>query len=125
MKYTDKFYLFGCLRGKGHFLYDSNGRGVSEAGPFKENEIDGTFCPKLSDQDQAFASLVYKNGWTIMAMWDRSIDKRFASNIAFIAEGQLTQQQMWETANHYFPDRIKLLAAAPDIYKRSCAQKEG
>lgn len=104
-------YFFGCWGSVGHSLYARTGRSIEEAGPFSLNNIDGKYAPQINPQDESISSLVWVDGWTIMGMWDRSVDKRGNSNAAFIAKGKLTQAEMWELANKHFPSITKRLQA--------------
>lgn len=81
--------------------------------------LDTTFAPGPHGtragnvEDEAAIALTYFRGWTVMAMWDRSIDTRGASNAAFISEGRLTETEMWALAREYFPTIVARLKAAP------------
>src|SRR5690349_11829936 len=81
-------YYFGCLNGPGHYLFDVHGRNaerrVPADFPCRPTAFDGTFLPPGLPQIEGRASLVHFNGWTVLAFWDRSVDKRGGCNSAFI-----------------------------------------
>jgi hypothetical protein len=115
-------YYFGCWDQAGHYLVDPSGRNVSQAGPFTPSNLDVTFPPRMSKpghsvssrsvEDETIVVLEHWQGWTVLAMWDRSIDTRGASNAAFIAEGKHTHDEMWELARRYYPKIVARLKAA-------------
>lgn len=83
--------------------------------------LDGKFTPGPHPQygtgglqDETFVALTYVRGWTVLAMWDNSIDKRPGSNAAFIAEGRLTEEAMWALAQQHFPQIVQRLVAAKE-----------
>jgi hypothetical protein len=43
------------------------------------------------------------NGWTILGMWDRSGDKRGASNASFLLEGVFSFNEARKLTAEYFP----------------------
>ena len=121
-------YYFGCWNHAGHFLHDPSGRSLSReaVGPFDVYgktgmPIDGKFTPGPHPQygpsgglqDDTFVALTYVRGWTVVAMWDNSIDSRPGSNAAFIAEGRLTEADMWALARQHYPQIVARLKAAP------------
>ena len=63
-------------------------------------------------EDETIASLAHWHGWTVLAMWDRSIDTRAACNAAFIAEGEYTHAEMWALARQHYPKIVARLQAA-------------
>lgn len=123
--------FFGCYDSIGHGLYDVNKKHIQEFGPFKEWILDGYFPPSTTDakfgigrrdglfqyQPEEIASVSYIpfNGviYTVLAMWDRSIDKRYAANAAFVANEELTFREMWILAEEKFPSIANRLKANP------------
>lgn len=95
---------FGCMGDVGHHYHRPNGRIMSYSeGPFG-TKIDGLFAPLTGGkQVQGVAQLVYENGWTVLAFWDRSFDIRPDSNSAFLAKGEHTFEQMVKMAKKEFP----------------------
>ena len=119
-------YYFGCWDQAGHYLDEPSGQNVHAAGPFTDSNLDGTFPPKIHKpggnygeciEDETIAVLAHWRGWTVLAMWDRSIDTRGASNAAFVAEGEHTHAEMWELARQRYPQIVARLKAAP---RESC-----
>lgn len=115
-------YYFGCWDRIGHYLCDPSGRHVRSAGPFTDCNLDGTFPNHVHIpggrynervEDDTIASLAHWKGWTVLAMWDRSVDTRAACNAAFIAEGEHTHAEMWALARQHYPKIVARLKAAP------------
>jgi hypothetical protein len=112
MTYIDAYY-FGCWDGPGHYLRDTHGRMMRESTiptdfPCPPNCFDGCFLPPKLPELEGRASLVHLNGWTILAFWDRSVDKRGKCNSAFILR------------NYHDFDEAKRLAQVcfPQVWKR-------
>lgn len=113
-----RVYYFGCRRGEiGHYW---QGRGDVDSlyGPAGgPGIIDGKYPPRVGpdrrrrpDQydsrpevPQGQAALVHVSGWTVIAYWDRSQDKRGASNSAFAAEGECSFAELLEAARRQWP----------------------
>lgn len=79
--------------------------------PLDARQLDCVFTPRRPGEPEDIVELTYVHGWTIMAMWDRSMDKRYASNAAFLAEGHLTKDEMWAMAERVFPSICPRLKA--------------
>lgn len=96
---------FGVWEGQpGHYLYDRNGRLVRNW-PMLGKNLDIGFCPETGGyQREGVAALEHVNGWTVLAFWDRSGDKRGSSNSVFLAEGKLTFEEMVARAQEEFPE---------------------
>lgn len=89
-------YYFGCNNGPGHYMHSpgmrtgddlTDRRHISRltgANPWGYG-IDGNLCPADPEQLQGRALLHYKDGWTAVAFWDRSVDHRKGSNSVFLA----------------------------------------
>jgi len=117
-------YYFGCWDQVGHYLHEPSGRTVRAAGPFTDGNLDGTFPPKIHKpggsyneriEDESIAVLAHWRGWTVLAMWDRSIDTRGACNAAFVANGEHTHADMWALARQHYPTIVARLKAAPRL----------
>lgn len=120
-------YYFGCWTQAGHYLHAPGGHTLSRetVGPFSVYgkpllPIDGKFTPGPHPQygtgglqDESFVALTYVRGWTVMAMWDTSVDTRPGSNAAFLAEGSKNLEEMWALAREHFPRIVARLKAAP------------
>lgn len=101
-----KAFYFGCRDQSGHYLYDSNGQELfmspHDSGPFSAKRLDGGFCP-TGHQDEGVAKLTHEAGFTVLAFWDRSVDKRPGSHSTFVFEGAMSFQEAVELASRYFP----------------------
>ncbi len=85
-------YYFGCWRlhtNDGHRLYRPEGssawRLLMDGGlPWTAAQIDTGLCPHgvglTAQQPEGAALLHHKKGWTALAFWDRSADRRRNSN---------------------------------------------
>ena len=114
--------FFGCW-GKdrlGHFLYDSHGNSINEYRrreskcPLSANQLDGIFAPRWTEpmESEAVTALTHVHGWTVLAMWDRSADTRYASNAAFLMPGTHTAEEVWDVARLQYPQIVQRLKAA-------------
>lgn len=121
-------YFFGCIERAGHDLWRRQGGGrVTDAHDVEEKirralgaPLDaagvGGLCwnsPKSQwggsssydrDETEGRALLTRRNGWTVVAFWDRSVDRRGACNSAFIVRGEMTFEQATRVARHRWPD---------------------
>jgi hypothetical protein len=112
-KPLDPIYYFGCIREAGHYLYSSNGWKdyslLDTIIPWRY-KVDGNLCPPdMSGQYEieGLAMLHYKDGWTALAFWDRSVDHRHKSNSCFLAPGYFSFEEMLKLAKEYFPSVMK------------------
>lgn len=105
-------FYFGCWTETGHYLHDRDGNSLRQAGPFRPQNVDTVYAP-WPGENVTRVNLVHTNGWTVLAMWDRSVDTRPGSNVAFIEEGELTLADMWAQAHSQFPQIVQRLQAAP------------
>lgn len=105
-----KAFFFGVIdpHDLGHFLYRTDGRRVyhteeKRSMPFRTEVLDGGLLPVggVEEQGKCFLSVI--NGWTVLGMWDRTGDKRGASNASFIVEGIHTVSKMRAFAAELFP----------------------
>lgn len=103
-----KSYYFGCRNtgGMGHFLIDefgeSKGLELLKKLPWGLS-IDGGLCEKDYGQSEGIAQIHHKDGWTVLAFWDRSVDTRPNSNSAFIVDKIMNFDQMIDLAKEKFP----------------------
>lgn len=118
------FLYFGYWGSPGHFLYKPDGNGARHSQlPTELRDIeslagdpdkikrydDGVHGKKTvpfwdeKDQEQGRARLHLIAGWTVLAFWDRSGDRRGGSNSAFLAEGKFTFDEMCALARQHFP----------------------
>lgn len=111
-------YYFGCIERAGHYLWT---RGTH--GPRTDHDrertltllfggLDGVLCWSNAparysyerDETEGLALVTHRAGWTALAFWDRSVDKRGGCNSAFIAEGTLTFAQLVRRAKSRWPE---------------------
>jgi hypothetical protein len=100
-------FYFGCWESTGHYLYLPSGAHAWNAEldlPWGY-DLDGALAPQVArgEQEQGHARLHHKDGWTALAFWDRSADRRYGSNSAFIAEGTHDFAAMCALAERQFP----------------------
>ena len=126
------FFYFGCWSRSGHHLHKPNGRSVYDVKlPWKY--IDGVLQPhahpmiekangnrhvKSVDSDlqvQSLAALHHKDGWTVLAMWDRTVDTRYGCNANFFAKGTHTYAEMVPIIEEHFPQIWKRINAAAPV----------
>lgn len=100
-------YYFGCIDITGHYLWASEQRKLWDFDLIPWGiAIDGKLCPPddpKNGQPQGPAALHHKDGWTALAFWDRSVDRRSGSNSAFIADSILPFVQMVKIAREKYP----------------------
>lgn len=105
-------YYFGCWGGYGHYLWQQNGRHPQPSTildlPWKEKDLDCTLCPRYqrystNQQNEGEALLHHKNGWTALAFWDRSIDKRHGSNSVLLIQKEVTLEEAIEIFKQEYP----------------------
>jgi len=58
-------------------------------------------------QPEGFATVTRVAGLTIVAFWDRSGDRRFGSNSAFVADGEHCFDEVMAAAREAFPSIFK------------------
>jgi len=105
-------YYFGCWNTPGHHLHTPNGTTTKQAGPYTPQTIDTKYPPQNTNQNEHQTTLTHTQNWTILAMWDRTIDTRQNSNAAFLTQGTHTTEQMWQNAHTNYPQITKRLKAA-------------
>jgi hypothetical protein len=121
---------FGCGDQTGHYWFMPNERGGvtyahGNAGWWQDHPPDGTYAPPIDPQVEGVAQLVYVNEpiagfhpWTVLAFWDRSIDKRGASNSVFVFSAVLTFDEALAEAQRVFPLLFKRFTFPITQYKR-------
>jgi hypothetical protein len=113
MKAPHALYYFGCVERAGHYLFrpTSDGRpwraddeDIPADWPFGERgwKLDSTYAP-LGPERQSRANVIHVEGWTVLAMWDRSVDQRGKCNANFVAKGELDFAAMVALAKAHFP----------------------
>lgn len=113
-------YYFGWHKGAGHGFSAKGQRCMSDCYALERKIeaqlgscIDTRFCwngPKSTrdqhdarDETEGHAFVTHTNNLTVLAFWDRSGDKRGASNTAFICPGTLTFAQIVRVARFTWP----------------------
>lgn len=119
-----KTLYFGVWGVPGHFLYGPGGHVERSTLPTELRSLDGPFAgdpAKIKgyydgiygkktvpywdskDEEQGQARMHFVAGWTVMAFWDRSGDRRGGSNSNFLAEGEFIFDEMCVLARLHFP----------------------
>lgn len=105
---TDVFF-FGCLHDLGHYFHYLDGRRELRIDglPWPSHSVDGGFQPPATDEEgQALRHV--KDGWTVVAYWDRSVDKRPGSCSALIVHGVMTTPEAVELVGNAFPGCVRV-----------------
>lgn len=107
---------FGCWDQAGHYLHTADGkcRGYESVGPWCARNLDDPdrWHGKGTPQRLGVETLHHEQGWTLLCMWDRSVDTRPGSHAIFLAEGTHDARQMWAFAREYFPTVFERLRTA-------------
>jgi hypothetical protein len=109
---------FGCWSEPGHYLHRSDGMrfyGEQSSSPFSAAQLDGVFAPRGVNGRDDVATLTHVHGWTVLAMWDYSVDKRPGSNAAFLIPGTHVEAEVWRQAAAVFPSVVARLKAARTV----------
>jgi hypothetical protein len=126
---TESMYFFGAHREIGHYLW----RVTSDVGlvsygirdnpfSFPTWQLDGyRFQPgsiwpaprvrRDPVETLGIARLTHVDGWTVVGMWDRSVDQRGASCAAIIVPGQRGLEDVVEEARRRMPETMKRFPA--------------
>jgi hypothetical protein len=129
-------FYFGPWDSPGHYLHDE--RGVSQwraetVIPWTLGQLDGDLQPHFADcakkrrrhycdcpsGEEGPALLHHKDGWTALAFWDRTVDKRGACNSVYLAEGTYTFDQMVAMARERFAVRWNKMAFQVTLYEEA------
>lgn len=108
-----KLLYYGCIREKGHNLFDTDGYSTAPREslfPVKFNlqilkVIDGSFCP-CNPMSQRYNECIVPP-LRIVAWWDYSIDQRPGSNSNLIGYGYESAEEMIDDAFNIFPSVMK------------------
>lgn len=60
-----------------------------------------------SAEQAGIAKIHHKNGWTAIALWDRSVDTRGGCNSTYFAKGDFSFEEMVKMAKERFSERWK------------------
>lgn len=107
-----EIYFFGCWGDAGHYLHDRHGRKRYNERGTSWPDLDGTLVPGPRDrydrptgeQVEGRAALHRKDGWTALAWWDRSVDRREGSNAVLLVRGALSAGEMLVLRREMLPD---------------------
>jgi hypothetical protein len=97
-------YYFGAWGEPGHHLWTPGRRSaweVERSLPWRH--LDAALVNPHPDQPEGIARLHHRDGWTALAFWDRSCDRRFGSNSAIIARGERGAAEMLALFEQHFP----------------------
>ena len=96
-------FYFGCWVTLGHYLYDKRGDYVcgDDVG-FPESSLDCKLAPETTSE-QGVAKHYNLAGYTLLAFWDRSVDRRPGGNSVFILPGCLGFDESIAAATQAFP----------------------
>jgi hypothetical protein len=100
-------HYFGCVGEVGHYHFvPSDGGRPVKAGyydaPFFPH-CDGAFCPTHTQKEGVVQLTHHRDDWTILAFWDRSVDKRAGSHSTFMIQEKLNKDEMIIRAKEAFP----------------------
>jgi len=98
-----KCLYFGCKKHPGHYLWAPASMAIY--GPWHRRiaKFDGLLCPEFC-KIQGKALLHHFDGFTILAFWDSSVDKRPESNSMFIIPGIRDFDDSLTIVEDNFPD---------------------
>ncbi len=98
-------YYFGCRTGEiGHYLHRRGMSHCREQHMKWAQHLDGVFPPATTGYEvEGEAAMHFVHGFTVIAFWDRSQDKRHASNSAFYIKGQHDFESAVRLAREAFP----------------------
>ena len=100
-------FYFGCWgHNTGHTLRDADGsvhRDIVLPQALRFTRLDAGYCDPTCSQAQGRALLHHVAGWTVLALWDRTVDTRFGSNSAFLVEGTHGFAEVCDQARAAFP----------------------
>lgn len=95
-------YYFGCIDVAGHYVFKGNNQKEynSEFVAWLPR-LDGMLAPRFT-REEGKALLHHFDGFTILAFWNYSVDKRGGSNSMFVFPGKLDFDQMISSAHGRF-----------------------
>lgn len=110
---TDKAFVlhFGCRNKPGHYLTFPNGSTVRDFEADTLNvprvyQYDGAhlFLPRPEKPGNGAITYLPATDRTVLAWWDRTFDARGGCNMAVIASGRLTPDEIWSRFCGHFAD---------------------
>lgn len=115
MSVERRCYYFGCWGDVGHYLWDGDQRPPrmlrpAAVLPAALHQLDAPYPPHAELkyvppelQVQGLGRLSHVDGWTVLAFWDRSVDRRPGSHSTFVAEGAHGYDAMVALCRARFP----------------------
>jgi len=115
---VSRCYYFGCVGSPGHYWFGLPQEWHGRPQDFPFEHIDGKFAPRVyvsgykpynyDEASEGQASITYINDnnhmiWTVLAFWDRSVDKRGGCNSNFIMQGRHSFDGAVAIAKERFP----------------------
>jgi hypothetical protein len=118
-------YYYGPWREPGHYLHDEllNHLWCDAIGPWFIGDLDGKLQPKDPQQREGLAVLHHKEGWTALAFWDRTVDKRMACCSVYLADEILDFDEMVKRSKARFGERWRAMAFDVVLAVRADDQK--
>ena len=103
----DKWIYFGCHRQAGHYTFSEGMRSLSQRyGSRDLSRFDGMLPPQ-TDTAPYIATVSRLGGWgfSALAFWDYSVDKRGGSNsVVFAPSLAIEQNELLTEAQRRFPE---------------------
>lgn len=97
-------WFFGFADEGGHLLHQEDRMGhPRRVGALDWKTLDGAYAPPKVGERQGAAALVHLDGYTVLAWWDRTGDRRFGSNSALIVDRECTLAEMLAEGARAFP----------------------
>jgi len=115
---------FGCHGEAGHHLWRPWKRGYMKTNvprqereqlPWEAGQLDGGLQPEDKQQPEGLCCVHQRAGWTAMAFWDRSGDKRMNSCSVVLAEGDHDFPAMRQIFEQNFPEVWDRVTAKMDL----------
>ena len=97
------WFYFGCNEQPGHYLFEQSGQSAKYGHPL--GKFDGTLClPAAVGERVAALTRLGAFGYSALAFWDYSVDRRSGSNsIIFAPSLDITAAEMVEGAKVHLP----------------------
>lgn len=101
LEYSKCLY-FGCIKEAGHYLFAPQDKNIYGEWHRWIAPRDGLLAPTFC-REAGKALLHHYDGFTVLAFWDYSVDKRPGSNSMFIVPGIKSFHTTMQAASKYFP----------------------
>ncbi|QSQ13879.1 hypothetical protein [Myxococcus landrumensis] len=69
-------------------------------------QLDGQLAPSDRTQQEGRACVHHIDGWTVVAWWDRGVDKRMGGNSALLMRGTHSMPEVLAAAGAHFPELL-------------------